>query len=58
MKNVLTDFVAFFHETDAYEYTIQQNLKNLFADLQLITYTREEKALYNLGKFTEIINDF
>lgn len=58
IKNVLTDSVAFFHETDAYEYTIQQNLKNLFADLQLIAYTQDEKALYNWGKFTEIINDF
>ena len=58
IKNVLTDFIAFFHETDAYEYTIQQNLKNLFADLQLIAHKQDEKTLYNWGKFTEIINDF
>lgn len=58
IKTVLSNFVAFFHETDAYEYTIQQNLKNLFADLQLIAHTKDEKALYNWGKFTEIINDF
>lgn len=58
IKNVLTDFVAFFHETDAYEYTIQQNLKNLFAELQLIAHIQGEKSLYNWGKFTEIINDF
>ena len=58
IKDVLTDFVAFYHETDAYEYTIQQNLKNLFAELQLIANIENEKVLYNLGKFTEIINDF
>lgn len=58
IKNVLENFVAFFHETDAYEYTIQQNLKTLFADLQLISQTQDEKILYNWGKFTEIINDF
>ena len=58
IKNVLLNFAMFFHETDAYEYTIQQNLKNLFADLQLIAHTKDEKALYNWGKFTEIINDF
>ena len=58
IKSALTDFVAFFHETDAYEYTIQENLKNLFADLQLIVCNPDEKLLYNWGKFTEIINDF
>ena len=58
IKNALEDFVVCFHETDAYEYTIQQNLKKLFADLQLISQTQDEKTLYNWGKFTEIINDF
>lgn len=60
-KNIeyaILDFAAFFHETDAYEYTIQQNLKNLFANLQLIDQSQDEKTLYNWGKFTEIINDF
>ena len=54
----LLDFVCYFHEEDAYEYTIQQNLKNLFANLQLIDQSQNEKTLYNWGKFTEIINDF
>lgn len=58
IKQAIIDFVAFFHETDAYEYTIQQNLKNLFANLQLIHQSQDEKTLYNWGKFTEIINDF
>lgn len=58
IENALVDFVAFFHESDNYEYTIQQNLKNLFADLQLIVNSQDEKVLYNWGKFTEIINDF
>jgi len=58
IEHVILDFVAFFHETDDYEYTIQQNLKNLFADLQLIAHPQDEKTLYNWGKFTEIINDF
>jgi DNA helicase-2/ATP-dependent DNA helicase PcrA len=58
IKTALADFVFFFHESDDYEYTIQQNLKNLFADLRLIDNTQDEKALYNWGKFTEIINDF
>lgn len=58
IENAIIDFAAYFHETDAYEYTIQQNLKNLFANLQLIDQSQDEKTLYNWGKFTEIINDF
>jgi DNA helicase-2/ATP-dependent DNA helicase PcrA len=58
IKSVLRDFIANFHEIDDYEYTIQQNLKNLFADLQLIDHIQDEKTLYNWGKFTEIVNDF
>jgi len=58
IKKALVDFVAFFHKTDAYEYTIQDNLKKLFSDLQLISSNPDEKVLYNWGKFTEIINDF
>lgn len=58
IKKALTDFVEYFHITDDYEYTIQENLKNLFADLQLISHAQDEKTLYNWGKFTEIINDF
>lgn len=57
IENAIVDFCAFFAETDPYEYTIQQNLKNLFASLQLIDQ-QNEKVLYNWGKFTEIINDF
>lgn len=56
--NAIRDFVAFFHEIDEYEYTIQENLKNLFAKLQLVDNCQDEKTLYNWGKFTEIINDF
>lgn len=58
IKEAILDFVLFFHETDNYEYTIQQNLKNLFANLRLIDRNKDEKILYNWGKFTEIINDF
>lgn len=58
IEHAILDFVAFFHEMDDYEYTIQENLKNLFADLQLLAHPQDEKTLYNLGKFTEIINDF
>lgn len=57
IEQAIIDFVAFVDETDAYEYTIQQNLKNLFANLLLIDQ-QDEKVLYNWGKFTEIINDF
>jgi DNA helicase-2/ATP-dependent DNA helicase PcrA len=57
--SALTSFVEFFHVTDDYEYTIQDNLKNLFTDLKLITSgDSDEKVLYNWGKFTQIINDF
>ncbi|WP_343209393.1 ATP-dependent DNA helicase [Anaerolentibacter hominis] len=58
IKQALLEFVFFFHRVDDYEYTIQENLKNLFADLQLINQVQDEKTFYNLGKFTEIINDF
>ena len=57
IEQAILNFIAFVDETDAYEYTIQQNLKNLFANLQLIDQ-QDEKILYNWGKFTEIINDF
>lgn len=58
IKFAILDFIKFFYESDAYEYTIQQNLKKLFANLQLINQLQDEKILYNWGKFTEIINDF
>jgi len=35
IKNALAAFIAVFHKSDAYEYTIQENLKTLFADLHL-----------------------
>lgn len=57
IEQAIIEFVAFVNEADPYEYTIQQNLKNLFANLQLIGQ-QDEKVLYNWGKFTEIINDF
>lgn len=58
IEQAILDFATFVDETDDYEYTIQQNLKTLFANLQLINQTQDEKTLYNWGKFTEIINDF
>lgn len=58
VRSALIDFITFFHETDAYEYTIQKNLKNLFVDLQLVSHNQDERTLYNWGKFTEIVNDF
>ncbi len=58
IEKAILKFVTFFHETDNYEYTIQENLKNLFSNLQLINQSQDEKTLYNWGKFTEIINDF
>lgn len=57
IEQAIIDFVSFVDETDGYEYTIQQNLKNLFSSLLLID-EQDEKILYNWGKFTEIINDF
>lgn len=59
IESALINFTAFFHEEDAYEYTIQGSLKTLFSDLQLFSRENiDEKTLYNWGKFTEIINDF
>ncbi len=58
IKEAILDFAMVFHEMDEYEYTIQSNLKNLFSDLRLIGNIQNEKILYNLGKFTELINDF
>lgn len=60
IKQAILSFVVFFHESDPYEYTIQQNLKNLFSRLQLfLSYgTDDDKRFFNWGKFTEIVNDF
>ena len=51
-KFLLSPFVA-----DDYEYTIQGAIKSLFTNLQLFC-VKDEKVLYNWGKFTEMINDF
>ena len=51
-KFLLSPFVA-----DDYEYTIQGSIKNLFMGLQLYNI-KDDKILYNLGKFTEMVNDF
>lgn len=51
-KFVLSPFVS-----DDYEYTIQGAIKCLFTNLQLFC-VKDEKVLYNWGKFTEMINDF
>lgn len=51
-KFLLSPFVA-----DDYEYTIQGATKSLFTNLQLF-FVKDEKVLYNWGKFTEMINDF
>lgn len=58
IEKAIVNFVAYFNEVDDYEYTIQENLKNLFTELQLIDKRQDEKTLYNWGKFTEIVNDF
>ncbi len=51
-KFVLSPFMS-----DDYEYTIQGALKSLFTNLQLFC-VKDEKVLYNWGKFTEMLNDF
>lgn len=57
IKKHLEKFATSPFETDDYEYTIQGSVKKLFVNLQLFCI-KDEKILYNLGKFTEMINDF
>lgn len=56
--NAIKSFLTYFAETDPYEYTIQANLKVLLVKLGIINRTTDEKVLYNIGKFTEMVNDF
>lgn len=57
IKNALTKFIKYVFKTDSYEFTIQEAIKRLFTELDLFSIN-DEKVLYNLGKFTEIVNDF
>lgn len=63
IKEALIKFRKFFLDavTDTnkgYEYTIQQNLYNLLYELGIMSVNLDDKIYYNIGKFTEIINDF
>ena len=53
----LVEFALSFCQMDDYEYNIQGNIRQLFSDLQLF-HVKDEKVLYNWGKFTEMVNDF
>ena len=57
IETAIKQLIKYTFETDSYEFTIQEALKRLFIDLELF-YVKDEKILYNLGKFTEIVNDF
>jgi len=41
-----------------YEYTIQKNLHDLLFGLGAMSDKLDDKVYYNIGKFTEMINDF
>lgn len=58
IKKALEDFAKFYLEADQYDYTIQENLKQLFINMEIFEQETDEKILYNWGKFTELINDF
>lgn len=57
IQKAIYDFAMSPLVVDDYEYTIQGAIRDLFTNLQLFT-VKEEKVLYNWGKFTEMINDF
>lgn len=58
ITSVLKGFVKNYVEADQYDYTIQENLKQLFVGMRLFDQKIDDKVLYNWGEFTEIINDF
>lgn len=55
-RNLFLDAVL--SPSKGYEYTIQQNLHNLLFGLGAMSAKLEDKVYYNIGKFTEMINDF
>lgn len=55
-RDFFLDAVA--NPNKGYEYTIQQNLHNLLYGLGIMDAHLDDKVYYNIGKFTEIINDF
>lgn len=57
VKQCIKNFLMYPFTTDEYEFTIQGAIKKLFRELRLFTVD-DEKALYNWGKFTEMVNDF
>ena len=55
-RNLFLDAVL--NPSRGYEYTIQQNLHNLLFSLGAMSAKLDDKVYYNIGKFTEMINDF
>jgi len=55
-RDFFLDAVA--NPNKGYEYTIQQNLHNLLFGLGAMSAKLDDKVYYNIGKFTEMINDF
>ena len=55
-RNLFLDAVLY--PSRGYEYTIQQNLHNLLFSLGAMSAKLDDKVYYNIGKFTEMINDF
>lgn len=58
IEQAIKEFIKFYVEADQYDYTIQNNLHQLFTALRLFEQDLDDKVLYNWGEFTVIINDF
>lgn len=58
IRESLVKFVDFYINADEFDYTIQENLKKLFIDLNVFESCIDEKVLYNWGKFTQMVNDY
>ena len=55
-RDVFLDAVA--DQNKSYEYTLQENLHKLLFGLGAMSTKLDDKVYYNIGKFTEMINDF
>jgi len=55
-RNLFLDSVI--NPNKGYEYTIQDNLHKLLFGLGAMSAKLDDKVYYNIGKFTEMINDF
>ena len=58
ITEAILEFWNEFITKDPYEYTIQGNIVTLLYSLNVMSNNLLDRVYYNIGKFTEVVNDF